>query len=254
MMEEQVSRYSVNIGNRTLPYYVMRPDKPVTQERRLLLLTFTMDWTSSLTVEPFCIAASHFVQRGHYAVSFDLPCHGERSNGNSQAIRDMCQAVREGADPFALFLENATAVIDQCIARGLAVPGRVVVSGTSRGAYFALRLLAADARVIKAAGFAPVTDWNDLAEFAVIRSTEAVNRLQLSHFIGGMANKPLFIAVGHQDTRISTVSCCRFFTTLYDHNIMLGHSDSLIEFYCTDDEGHTMGNRWYEKGSEFLLS
>ncbi|MEF3307718.1 hypothetical protein PV433_02250 [Paenibacillus sp. GYB004] len=33
-----------------------------------------------------------------------------------------------------------------------------------------------------------------------------------------------------------------------------GYPESLVEFYCTDDPGHTMGYHWYDKGTKFLLN
>jgi hypothetical protein len=33
-----------------------------------------------------------------------------------------------------------------------------------------------------------------------------------------------------------------------------GYPESLVEFYCTDDPGRTMGRHWYDKGTKFLLA
>ncbi|MBP1990120.1 alpha/beta hydrolase family protein [Paenibacillus eucommiae] len=258
MRSESVTEHAVQTGNRTLPYYLMSPDKERIHENPYVLLTFAMDWNTSLCQEPFCLVAQKFVQHGHYAISFDLPGHGARLNElGEEGLHGFSQAVQEERDPFLSFLEEAGSIIDKVIEEKLVKPGHIIVSGTSRGGYMALRLLAADARVVKGGAFAPVTDWNDLAEFSAIQSTELVNRLRLSHYIDGMINKPVFIAIGNHDTRVNTWSCCKFALQLAERTQHSGEmdtqKDAQIDFYCTDDEGHTMGTSWYEKGAEFLL-
>ncbi len=100
-------------------------------------------------------------------LSFDYTGHGERIDHFGAGIHALRNTLVEGGvNPFAVFAADAAAVIDTCLRREVAALGRIAVSGTSRGGYLALYLLAHEARVTAAAGFAPVTDWRVLSEFS----------------------------------------------------------------------------------------
>lgn len=250
---ELISEHVIQSCGESLNYVLRRPESRHAHPQPHLLITVGADWRTPLLTKPYRATADGFLANGHYAVSFDIPCHGERTEPYGEGIDGFCNAWRSGDDPFERFVRDAMAVIDDCIRSGFASPGKIAVCGASRGAYFALRLLAADSRVTRAAGFAPVTDWRFLSEFAAIRDSEEVEALKLHRFVEKLAGKPLFIAIGNQDIRVSTLSCCKLYAELAECNIANGYPESLVEFYCTDDPGHTMGDRWYEKGTRFLL-
>ncbi|MBM3290766.1 MAG: alpha/beta fold hydrolase, partial [Candidatus Hydrogenedentes bacterium] len=218
-----------------------------------LLLTFAMDRATSLTKHPYCFAAEYFLAQGHRAASFDLPNHGDRVNAHGQQIEGMRNAFAAGDDPFAAFVADGRAVIDACIARGIAKPGRIAVAGTSRGGYMALRLLSGDERIAAAAAFAPVTDWRELREFAADRENADVANLQLVHFVPGMIGKQVFIAIGKTDTRVSTQHCQEFADALIAANAKAARAPALVEFHLTDDPGHSCADEWYERGRAALL-
>lgn len=251
--KELLSEHLVQSGGESLLYTLRRPENPRIHEEPLLLITVGADWKTHLLTEPYRATADGFLANGHYALSFDIPCHGERIEPYGEGIHGFRNAWMAGDDPFDRFVRDAMAVIDDCIRLGFAIPGKIAVCGASRGAYMALRLLAADPRVVRAAGFAPVTDWRYLSEFGPIKHAEEVEALRLHRYVEQLAGKPLFLAIGNRDERVSTLSCCKLYTELADHNLKCGYPGSLIEFYCTDDPGHTMGGHWYDKGTQFLL-
>ncbi len=211
-----------------------------------LLLTFAGERETSLLKEPYCKAAKIFLQNGHRAASFDLPGHGERVDKFGKSIGSFKNAFVAGTDVFANFAEDGRAVISECIRRGLAKPGRIVVAGTSRGGYMALRLLAGDDRVVAGAGFAPVTDWRMLTEFATVKNRADVADLRLANFAKRMTGRHVYLAIGKDDGRVSTEAC-------RDLQRTLASAGSLVEFNLTDDKGHTMGAAGYEKGARLLL-
>ena len=114
------------------------------------------DRTSTLKSEPYSITPRMFIDAGHRALSFDLPCHGDRAlPGQPRGIAGFFAEWRRGKDVFTGFVDEGRAVVDALIRRNLAEPGHIYVSGTSRGGYCALRLMAADERVRAAAAFSP---------------------------------------------------------------------------------------------------
>lgn len=245
--------FAVQIGRRSLVARLLSPPSERLSERPGLLLTFASDRESALSVEPYCLVARVFLGHGHRALSFDLPSHGARVDAYGSGIPGFRNAVVDGHDPFARFVEDGMAVLGRCVDTGVASPGRVAVCGTSRGGYCALRLLAADPRITAGAGFAPVTDWRDLSEFAADRERSDVANLRLSGFADSFAGKAVFLAIGNHDERVNTASCCRFYLDLVESNTRHGHRADRVDFYCTDDAGHSMGEAWYRRGTEFLL-
>jgi dienelactone hydrolase len=217
-------------------------------------MTFAADRYTSLKKQPYSMLAEMFLQKGQRVLSFDLPNHGERINEFGSDITGLRNAFISRNDPFEMFVEDAKAVIDLCIDKGLARPGRIVVSGTSRGGYMALRLLAADERICAAAAFAPVTDWRYLNEFAEDRNRQDVIDLSLTNYCDKLVGKPVFLAIGNHDTRVSTPSCCRLYLDLMEQYTLHGIDSTLVDFCCTNDKGHTLGDFWRSLGARFLFS
>ena len=248
-----VEDLSVTANGRTFAVRVLSPPADKLAKDPALLLTFAMDRVTSLEKRPYSLAAEYFVAQGHRAASFDLPNHGERIDHHGEGIEGMHNAFVAGDDPFAMFVADGKAAIDECVKRGLARPARIAVAGTSRGGYMALRLLAADGRIAAGAGFAPVTDWCELREFAADRDRADVAQLRLVNFIPGMLGKRVFIAIGKMDTRVSTQRCQEFADKLTATSARAGHASELVEFHLTDDPGHSCSEEWRNRGQVALL-
>ncbi|MAE61119.1 MAG: hypothetical protein CMJ49_07160 [Planctomycetaceae bacterium] len=151
------SELSIDVGRETLGCSLSEPAQRL--ERPALILNFAGARSMSLAEGPYDIGSRLFVAAGHRVASFDLPFHGDRVEpGHPDSIRGFSAAWVNGRDVFSKFVDDGRKVIDALIGRGVADPGRIFVSGTSRGGYFALRLMAADDRIAGAAAFAPVTD------------------------------------------------------------------------------------------------
>jgi dienelactone hydrolase len=249
----QAREFEVPVEGRKIAAHLFSPAPDKLAKKPLLLLTFAMDWKTSLDVEPYNGTAQEFLKQGHRVLSFDLPNHGARIDRYGEGIRGMRNAFVAGHDPFAAFLQDASAVIDRCIAEGLVVPGRIMVCGTSRAGYLALRLLAADSRVAGAAAYAPVTDWRELTEFAADKNRTDVAALALSNFADRFAGKPVFFMIGNHDTRVGTASCCRFYLEVAAANVRHGFDDAALNFQVQDTPGHSSQNSWYKAGAAFLL-
>jgi dienelactone hydrolase len=216
-------------------------------------MTFANDRLSSLTSEPYSLAANFFLQQGHLALSFDLPHHGSQQHTYGEGITGFRNAFVAGNDSFQQFVDQGRTVIEWCIAQGIASPERIVTCGTSRGGYMALRLLAEDSRIIAGAGFAPVTDWRDLSEFEQDRTCDDVAALRLSNHAEALASKSVFMVIGNHDQRVNTASCCQLYLDILKAAQSKAENKHL-DFYCTEDPGHSCSPAWYQKGAGFLLN
>lgn len=215
-----------------------------------LLLTFSGTRQMSLGRHPYDLAAKAFLEAGHYALSFDLPCHGDRVNAHGEGIAGMCAALTAGQDPFARFVADGKAVIDACQAGGLGAGG-IFAYGISRGGYCALRLAAADPRVRGVSGIAPVTDWRVLREFAAVRDRPEVEALALDHFAPALARRPVFLIIGNRDGRVGAHRCLGFATRIFESEAGSGESSTQVR--VVDAPGHGLPDEGYVAGAEFLL-
>lgn len=69
--------FSVQVRGESLKCLLAEPYRLF--RRPALLLNFALDRTTTLQTAPYDITPRMFVAAGHRAVSFDLPCHGERA-------------------------------------------------------------------------------------------------------------------------------------------------------------------------------
>ncbi|MBL9199645.1 MAG: prolyl oligopeptidase family serine peptidase [Opitutaceae bacterium] len=198
--------------------------------------------------------AARVVELGHRAVSFDLPAHGARIDARGAGITGLRNLILAGVDPFQSVIIDGRAVIDECLRRGWAAPGRIAVCGVSRGGYFAARLAAADERVAAVALLAPVTDWRELREFAPDRERAELPPLVLGNFAARLAGRRLYVAIGDADERVNTEACVRFVAALTAAARAKKIERPHIRFHLADDSpGHALANRWRMEGVDFLI-
>ena len=252
-MSPLVEEFPVEVGGRRVMARLVQPPPDRLAPRPGLLISLASDRVTAQTVHPYSIGTEVFVGRGHRAVSVDLPHHGERVDADGEGIVGFRNAFVAGRDPFARLVEEGRALVGLCLARGLAEAGRIVVDGTSRGGYMALRLMAADRRIKAGAAHAPVTHWRVLREFAADWDRQDVADLRLTRYVDQLAGRRVHLAIGNHDERVSTAACCRLYLALHDANRERGLAEDGVEFLCTPDEGHSLGDEWRRRGVEFLL-
>jgi dienelactone hydrolase len=253
--EWESEEFTVAVGRREIHPILISPPKDRIALEPGLLLNFTGRRDDSLLgTKGAALVTKRFLAQGYRVLGFDLPNFGSRMDEYGKGITGLGKAFVNGGDPFSAFVEDTVAVIDTCVEHNWAIPGRIAICGTSRGAYFALRAMAADPRIGAGAGFAPVTDWRDLTEFREYRHRTDIAALRLACFARQLAGRTVFLCIGNHDERVSTVSCCRFFLSLSEANQSQGNDGTSVDFFCAPEEGHTCGDEWYRRGSESLLN
>ncbi len=218
-----------------------------------LLLAFGSARQIIMGADPHSTPAELFVQAGHRALGFDLPNHGDLINEHGEGIKGMCAAFLAGDDPFVRFVANGKKVIDACLEKGLARPGKIFICGGSRGGYCALRLGAADLRINGMAGFAPVTDWRLLSEFSAVTERPDVAALALYHWAEDLADRPLYMAIGNHDHRVGTHACVALAQRLFELENPARKGTSAVEIHVVHSSGHALPEEWGREGARFLL-
>ena len=244
--------FSVEVQGQALTCLLAEPEE--LSDRPALLLNFAADRTATLKTEPYNITPRMFLAAGHRVASFNLPCHGDREvPGQPRGIAGFCAEWRRGVDVFTGFVDEGRAVIDALIERQLAEPGCIFVSGTSRGGYCALRLMAAEERIGAAAAFSPVTDWRVLKEFAEIRDTPEIADLALPRFAGSVAGRAVWMAIGNCDARVGTDACLRFAEAVLRVEAEEGCSSSRFALHVVPEREHQLSEDWRWRGGQYLL-
>ena len=223
-------------------------------KRPMLLLFLSADRQSSMPDGRYGSPGRLFLEQGHRVVSFDLPAHGERVDKHGSSIAGLAALVAAGKKPFDVLVADGRAVIDECLRRGLAEKGGVVVAGVSRGGYCALRLAAADERISAVAALAPVTDWRAVTEFAAIKDRPETAALTLAHFAPQLAGRRVYVAIGNYDLRVGTDACTRFVLALLEAEQAQEVKKSSLRYLVMDDSpGHALAAKWRTEGISFLL-
>lgn len=218
-----------------------------------LLLTFGMSRHSALTEDPHDLPARIFTAAGHCALSFDLPNHGGRIPVFGEGIGGMCAAYLAGHDPFARFVSDGRAVLDAAERLGIPRNAHVVACGVSRAAYCALRLAAADRRILAVAGLAPVTDWRALNEFAAVKDRPEIAALALDNWAADLAGRAIFLAIGNADGRVGSAACARLALRILAEEARRGVTASRLELHIVPSEGHALSSEWRSAGGRYLL-
>jgi dienelactone hydrolase len=249
------THFHVTRGGEQLGVTLLEPAGGRLAADPLLLLNFATDRATSLHDPLYGDPVRRLLEAGHRAASFDVPAHGERIDAAGKGIEGLRERLLAGRDPFAGFVDDGRAVIDECIRRGLAKPGQIVVCGNSRSGYGALRLAAADSRISAVAALAPVTDWRELREFAAVREIPAVAALALENYAVSLAGRPVYMALGNADRRVGTAAYARLVQRLAGIEADRGLATSRLCLLIVDDSpGHTLADRWSAEAARFLIA
>jgi len=225
-----------------------------TRDDAALILMLNLSADETLDNEYYRQPALPFLQAGHSAVSYDLPCHGSRISAKyGRGIEGFARMFRDGIDVFGQIVSESRALLDAAISMGAARDGRIAVCGCSRGGYAALRVLAADNRVTGAAAICPVTDWAYFPFFDYCRGEERLAGARLENYIPQIAGRAVHIVIGGHDAVVGTESCLRFYLGLSDENENRGYGRELASIVVTEDAGHTMSLAQRRRCGEFLL-
>jgi len=238
-----IDEFTVEVGDEKLSCSLTSPEKARPNDESALLLNIN---ATSPT--------EHFLEAGHYVLSFDLPHHGERVREYGEGILGMGKALMAGHDPFEQFIADGKAALDSCLGKGIGTNGKIVAYGVSRAGYCYLRLAAADPRVRAVAALSPVTDWEMITEFADICSKSKMKQLRIDNWSDQLADRAIYLSVGSQDDRVGVDPCVRFAMKLFDKQRReLPEGTSFNQLHVVDSLGHSPAEYWCLDGTHYLL-
>jgi dienelactone hydrolase len=239
---------AVKVDGIDRPFLVRLPTNLVANP--VLLLHLGLSMHHALDVPPYMTVPQRFLDAGHLVATFDLPQHGGWINEFGEGLTGMARALAAGHDVFADLVSMGHGVIDRCLASGIVQPGRIAVSGISRGGHAALHLLAADRRIAAGAAFAPVTDLPAVSEFTAVADAPLVQQANAQELVPALASRPLFISINADDARVSSQHCIRFFQALR----AAAPADIAQQLRVDPGDTHTVSDAAYQAGADWLLA
>jgi dienelactone hydrolase len=221
------------------------------------LLLLAMAGADTLTTEPYCRVGRLLHAQGWNVASLDLPCHGADRRPDERGVptelADWATRITAGEDIVATFRAQVNDVIDHLVASGAADPSRIAAVGTSRGGFMAFQAGAGDPRIRAIAAFGPVTDLLALREFAGLEANPLVRRLALADAAAALADRAVWITIGHADSRVGTDKAVAFAETL--RNAAAARNlPPRITLRIMPVPGHTTAPGMHEEAAVWLAS
>lgn len=187
-------------------------DAPTKPAPALIVLSGNIE--DSFAKPNFLKAGKYLAPRGWLCISIDLPNHGKFAEKGYSGLVGWGKRAAEDKDFVADFNERLKKVLDHLVEQKQIDSEKIVVTGTSRGGFLAIRYAAFDKRVKAAVGYASVTDLRKLKEFEVAASTKSVDAMNLEAHVDELVGRPVFIMIGDRDDRVSTDSAINFMRKL----------------------------------------
>lgn len=170
-----------------------------------LAVVIAAELSTMLRRSDYWAIAHHLQADGFLSLAIDPPAHGaDRRETEAGDLTSWPGRVHEPIGLIAPFVARVNRVVDHLIDDGAVDARRIVAIGTSRGAFCALHLAAADRRVKAVVGRSPVIDLRDLREFGSAGTDPKVAELSLESFVPALADRPVWLTIGNDDQRVNT--------------------------------------------------
>lgn len=200
------------------------------------LIYFAATAKVSLDEDPFNQVVTALSDAPIRIFSWNLPFH-EEGGDFKQAILNWAHAGSQSSTFVDQFIETSQQVLDLLIEHNWVQPDALAVAGLSRGGFMAAHLAARDQRIKHVLGFAPLTEFRPLDEFATYGSKQ-LEQLNLIHIANQLIHTPLRFYIGNRDTRVGTDSCFHFIKTLTDLAYEKGVRSPPVELILYPSIGH----------------
>jgi pimeloyl-ACP methyl ester carboxylesterase len=218
------------------------------------LLVCALDAETTLTKDPYAHTGKVLQPLGWNVIAVDLPCHGtDQREGEPAQLEGWRYRVERGENIVSDWQRRVNEVIAHLIETGIAEPDRFIADGTSRGGYMACQAAAGNPAIRAVAAYSPVTDLRGLCEFDGMENDALTEQLSLVHAADALADRPLWIMIGSQDTRVGTdhaIAFARSVVAIADER----KQDGKVTLHVMPTKGHSSTNEWHDDAVAWMLS
>jgi len=201
------------------------------------LFYFALSGEDSLTLEPINQPAVALVHARVRVFSMTLPAHGSDYDP-VKAMHAWAEALANGDDVIARFLDQAEKNISLLIEEGLIDVHHLAIAGLSRGGFIAAHLAAREPRIGVVLGYAPLTRLDKVVEFQALSHNLHVQALDLFKIAHLLIHKHVRFYIGNRDTRVGTESAFAYIKALADSAYEQGIRSPGAELIVNPSIGH----------------
>jgi hypothetical protein len=139
------------------------------------------------------------------------------------------------------------------VERGYTDPGRVAVSGISRGGFLGLHFAASEPRVRWIAALTFVSDLIAPVEFSGAEQNPLLRSLAVTHLADRLTDRKFFGIIGSTDYRAGTARAIEFFLHLAETAVAQGRRPA-AELRLVPVAGHALDLEHYSEGGRWLAA
>jgi len=201
---------------------------------------------------------------GFLSICLDLPSHGaEEKPGQPSRLAGWRHRLENGENFLPPFFSKIRSVVDYLVGEGYADPHRIGVYGSSRAGFMALHFAATEPRVRYVVALCPVTSLLALQEFKGMEANELTRSLDVMTLAEKLADRALWICIGHDDRRVDTRHAIDFALKVMELSPL--HKKPMAHFWSGEDmkltitpsegpSGHSTYNTAHEEAAAWVLS
>lgn len=220
------------------------------------ILYFSLSASESLSLHPYNQPALFLHTQPLRIFSLTLPGHGEGFDKH-QAMAYWAEEMEENPSLLEDFFEQAKKALQQLVAEGLLLPGKIGLMGLSRGAFIATHLAARMEEKVKGVvGFAPLTDLTFHTDFQPILHREHIQEFALSTIARKVMGIPIRFYISNRDTLVNSDLAFQFIRKVadesYDAGIRTPPAECIV-YPRIGREGHGTPTKIFHEGAQWLM-
>lgn len=177
------------------------------------LFYFALSAEDSLSLDPFNQSVVYLSKLPMRIFSLTLPGH-ENNLPRTHALDVWAKEIASGHNVIAEFIAKLKLTVTTLLNEGFLIPGKLAVSGLSRGAFIATHAAAEISEFHWILGFAPLIKPAFAKEFQEITDLPLVNALSLENLVSKLTDRHLRFYIGNLDTLVGTRLCFDFVENL----------------------------------------
>ncbi len=218
------------------------------------LFYFSRTAEESLQLDPFNQPVAYLAKLPMRVFSLTLPGH-ENGLPPTEAIGNWAQAIAQGRNIVAEFIENVQFAVERLLEQNVLIPKRIGVAGLSRGGFLATHAAAHISHFRFILGFAPMTQLSFAKEFQEIAQLPIVQSLSLEQLIPRLIDRTLRFYIGNLDTLVSTSRCFHFIEklaqTAFEHRVRVPQVELIIS-PSMGRFGHGTSTAVFHEGAQWI--
>lgn len=179
-------------------------DKPLKPAPTLFIIAGSIQSMASDPTRFYTMTGNELAKHGWLYVVLDPACEGYQSaEGVPGGLNGWAHHLKAGHNFMAPYVRQCSTVLDHLLEQGYADPGRIAVSGTSRGAFCAFHFAAIEPRIQVVTAISPVVNPRALKECREVTEDQA-KPVNIDSYVRQLVGRTVWLTIGNDDQRVAT--------------------------------------------------